>query len=38
MAERLVALTPEGELLTLLDDGKPGAIAALVAPTCARCT
>jgi len=28
MAERLVALTPEGELLTLLDDGKPEAIAA----------
>ncbi|HSI56438.1 MAG TPA: SMP-30/gluconolactonase/LRE family protein [Ideonella sp.] len=27
MAERLVALTPEGELLTLLDDGKPEAIA-----------
>lgn len=26
MAERLVALTPEGELLTLLDDGKPEAI------------
>lgn len=28
MAERLVALTPEGELPTLLDDGKPEAIAA----------
>lgn len=28
MAERLVALTPEGELLTLLDDGKPEAIQA----------
>lgn len=28
MAERLVALTPDGELLTLLDDGKPEAIAA----------
>lgn len=27
MAERLVALTPEGDLLTLLDDGKPEAIA-----------
>lgn len=26
LAERLVALTPEGELLTLLDDGKPEAI------------
>lgn len=26
MAERLVALTPEGELLTLLDDGNPAAI------------
>jgi gluconolactonase len=26
MAERLVALTPEGELLTLLDDGNPDAI------------
>jgi gluconolactonase len=26
MAERLVALTPEGELLTLLDDGNPEAI------------
>ena len=26
MAERLVALTPEGELLTLLDDGNPQAI------------
>lgn len=28
MAERLVALTPEGELLTLLDDGNPAAIEA----------
>lgn len=28
MAERLVALTPEGELLTLLDDGNPAAIQA----------
>ncbi|HSV52367.1 MAG TPA: SMP-30/gluconolactonase/LRE family protein [Burkholderiaceae bacterium] len=27
MAERLVVLTPEGELLTLLDDGSPQAIA-----------
>ncbi|WP_114240620.1 SMP-30/gluconolactonase/LRE family protein [Dyella sp. C9] len=27
MAERLVALTPEGELLTLLDDGRPEQIA-----------
>jgi gluconolactonase len=27
MAERLVALTPEGELLTLLDDGRPDKIA-----------
>ena len=27
MAERLVALTPEGELLTLLDDGNPAATA-----------
>ena len=26
MAEKLVALTPEGELLTLLDDGNPAAI------------
>ena len=26
MAERLVALTPEGELLTLLDDGRPDQI------------
>jgi gluconolactonase len=26
MAERLVALTPEGDLLTLLDDGNPAAI------------
>jgi gluconolactonase len=28
LSERLVALTPDGELLTLLDDGKPDAIAA----------
>ena len=27
MAERLVALTPEGNLLTLLDDGRPDQIA-----------
>jgi len=27
MAERLVALTPEGDLLTLLDDGDPGRTA-----------
>lgn len=27
MTERLVALTPEGELLTLLDDGNPEAVA-----------
>ncbi|WP_028311751.1 SMP-30/gluconolactonase/LRE family protein [Derxia gummosa] len=27
MAERLVALTPDGELLTLLDDGIPAAVA-----------
>jgi sugar lactone lactonase YvrE len=27
MAERLVALTPQGDLLTLLDDGRPEAIA-----------
>lgn len=26
LAERLIALTPEGELLTLLDDGKPEQI------------
>jgi sugar lactone lactonase YvrE len=26
--ERLVAVTPEGDLLTLLDDGKPDALAA----------
>lgn len=31
MAERLVALTPDGELLTLYDDGKPEKIAALEA-------
>ncbi len=29
MADRLVALTPEGELLELLDDGNPTATAAL---------
>lgn len=28
LAERLVALTPEGEVLTLLDDGNPEAVAA----------
>jgi gluconolactonase len=28
MAERLIALTPQGELLTLLDDGNPQAIEA----------
>jgi len=28
MAERLIALTPEGELLTLLDDGRPAAVEA----------
>jgi sugar lactone lactonase YvrE len=27
MAERLVALTPQGDLLTLLDDGTPDAVA-----------
>ena len=27
LAERLVAITPEGELLTLLDDGNPAAYA-----------
>lgn len=26
--EKLIAITPEGELLTLLDDGKPDALAA----------
>lgn len=31
MAERLIALTPDGELLTLFDDGKPDKIAALEA-------
>ena len=29
MAERLIAITPEGEVLTLLDDGVPAATAAL---------
>ena len=29
MADRLVAITPEGDLLTLLDDGRPGPTAAL---------
>lgn len=29
MADRLVAVTPEGDLLTLLDDGQPEATAAL---------
>lgn len=28
LTERLVALTPQGDLLTLLDDGKPEALAA----------
>jgi sugar lactone lactonase YvrE len=28
MSERLVALTPEGDLLTLLDDGDPAKVAA----------
>ncbi len=31
MAERLIALTPEGELLTIFDDGQPDRIAALEA-------
>ncbi|WP_298727177.1 SMP-30/gluconolactonase/LRE family protein [uncultured Ferrovibrio sp.] len=31
MAERLIALTPEGEVMTIFDDGKPDAIAALEA-------
>ncbi len=31
MAERLIAITPEREVLTLFDDGKPEAIAALEA-------
>lgn len=31
MAEKLIALTPEGEMLTLFDDGNPQAIAALEA-------
>ncbi|UFN49810.1 SMP-30/gluconolactonase/LRE family protein [Roseomonas sp. OT10] len=31
MADRVLALTPEGELLTLLDDGDPAATAALEA-------
>ena len=29
MADRLIALTPDGDLLTLLDDGNPAATAAL---------
>jgi gluconolactonase len=29
MADRLIALTPEGEVLTLLDDGNPQRVAAL---------
>jgi sugar lactone lactonase YvrE len=29
MAERLIAITPEGEVLTLLDDGIPAAVAAV---------
>jgi sugar lactone lactonase YvrE len=31
MAERLIALTPDGEMLTLYDDGNPEKIAALEA-------
>lgn len=31
MAEKLIALTPDGEMLTLYDDGKPEKIAALEA-------
>lgn len=31
MAERLIALTPDGEMLTLFDDGMPDKIAALEA-------
>lgn len=31
MAEKLIALTPDGEMLTLYDDGKPDKIAALEA-------
>lgn len=31
MAERLIAITPEREVLTLFDDGNPAAIAALEA-------
>lgn len=31
MAEKLIALTPKGEMLTLFDDGNPQAIAALEA-------
>lgn len=31
MAEKLIALTPDGEMLTLYDDGKPDRIAALEA-------
>lgn len=29
MSDKLIALTPDGEILTLLDDGNPGATAAL---------
>ena len=29
MADRLIAITPQGDLLTLLDDGDPGATARL---------
>lgn len=29
MADRLIAITPEGELVTLLDDGDPEGVAAL---------
>jgi sugar lactone lactonase YvrE len=31
VSERLIAITPEGEVLTLLDDGKPDAVAAVEA-------
>lgn len=31
MAEKLIALTPDGDVLTLFDDGNPAAIAALEA-------
>ena len=32
MADRLIAITPDGDLLTLLDDGNPAATAALERP------